>query len=464
MNAVAEHPLTASISGLIRQWSNIMSCRHNAIERLLKDTAVLLEKRRASWNTDVVRLLSEAQPHLVRIESEQQLNASYFNIFAALGITRQEIIQSRFLVYLLSPREHHNQGARFLNAFLERIGVAPIAESDLARVKVRPEHPAKELGRMDIIITAPELLVVIENKIDAIEGDKQQVARYQKWIERQQGYTEKVLVFLTPSGREPETAIPGHSISPLPLSYADLAEIFAPLIESQLITPESVRVVIAQYITTCRSITFGEIAMIRPDPQLIALLLKPDNVRAALELEQQAGLARKQIAEEFCGHITRILQEKIFEAGLTEKWKAQWTKDKYCVEITTIRHNKNVPNYRLRAELIFTDNRNNGWYGWYRSSWVDLKKTAPETKALTEKMIENGSEKAEDWWVGWKFLRKGEKGYVLPDNDHIITCLDDNQSKDHPLATEIANEMWEMFKTYREAIEALPSFTEANAR
>jgi hypothetical protein len=189
MNAVVEHPLAVSISGLIRQWDNIMSCRRDATERLLKDAAVLLEKRRESWNADVVRLLSEAQPHLDRIEREQQLNAPYFNVFAALGITRQEIIQSRFLVYLLSPCEHHNQGAKFLNAFLGQIGVAPIAESDLARVKVRPEGLAEELGRMDIIITAPKLLVVIENKIDASESHKQ-VARYQKWIEQQNGYTE----------------------------------------------------------------------------------------------------------------------------------------------------------------------------------------------------------------------------------------------------------------------------------
>ncbi|MBK9039218.1 MAG: PD-(D/E)XK nuclease family protein [Bdellovibrionales bacterium] len=106
-------------------------------------------------------------------------------------MVRKEVIQSRFLAYLLSPLEQHKQGAKFLNAFLEQIGASKINdESQLAQVKVRPEGLAEELGRMDIVITAPSLLVVIENKIDAKEQCRQ-MARYQNGWKTETGTSRK---------------------------------------------------------------------------------------------------------------------------------------------------------------------------------------------------------------------------------------------------------------------------------
>jgi hypothetical protein len=56
-------------------------------------------------------------------------------------------------------------------------------------------------GRFDLLIHAPQrLCLVIENKINAPEGDSQLV-RYRQWMVKRPKSECKLLVYLTPSGR-----------------------------------------------------------------------------------------------------------------------------------------------------------------------------------------------------------------------------------------------------------------------
>ena len=203
--------------------------------------------------------------------------------------------------------------------------------------------------------------------------------------------------------------------------------------------------------------------MIKQDNELQSLIKNPTNILAALEIEQQVAILRKNIASEFIKNIALILQkEKINPAGeINNKWKAlpvPGSGGNANVEIRTAGHN-NKPNYRVVGEYIFAPEGGKGWCGWYRPSWIDPKLVQEhETAPLSMEMIANYSGRPEGWWIGSNALRGGLLGYVLSDTNDIVNCLNDNQNDHHPLAREIAEELWTMFDTYREKIEGLDSF------
>lgn len=453
------------MSALLNEYDAFCNNRRAHKIDLLKQFKELLDQQRQEKRTHIDRLLQDAKP-LVEFFIEDRKNKELdFNVFKALGVTRKEVIQSRFLAYLLSPKEYHYQGAKFLNAFLALINFEPIPAEKSGRIRVSTEHPAgkdsagEDLGRMDIVIDyRPEWLIVIENKIDAGEGD-QQLPRYQKWLEKQDKVRQKPLIFLTPTGHE---AVSAERESYKTLSYLAIAKKFEELLPQ--IKPDSVKTVICQYISVCNLI--GGVDMDSPDEKLIELLTKPENLRAALELEKQVKLARMQVAKNFVESIAAILNRKISntqDQDIKKNWESfSWTDGDGAahVDIRTLRHRRK-PNYCLRAESVFTTG-DKGWYGWRRPQWVDIKQQQ-ETAILTERMKNDGYVGADYLWVASRNLRNGAKGYVLTEIEDIISCIKDNRSDDNPLATEIAEEMWDVFIAYRPDIEALEGFKQADS-
>jgi hypothetical protein len=160
---------------------------HNTIPQiieLINKVSDFLAIQQQIKQTEVAQLLIETTPHVERLQKTNKENAFKFNVFSALGVTRKEVVQSRFLTYLLDPNENHCQDSLFLDCFLEKIGLPTIREIEQTkRIQVSTEHWAGEyIGRMDIVLTCqPDWLLVIENKIGAGEGSEQ-LARYKKWL------------------------------------------------------------------------------------------------------------------------------------------------------------------------------------------------------------------------------------------------------------------------------------------
>jgi hypothetical protein len=420
----------------------------------------LLSTQQQIKQQDVARLITETSPHVARIEKDNIEKALKFNVFSALGVTRKEVIQSRFLAYLLDPNEHHIQSSIFLDAFLMKIGLPKISKEQNNRVRVATEHSTGEgLGRMDIVLFCqPDWLVVIENKVDAGEAE-QQLPRYAKWLDKQPGYEFKKLIFLTPTGHESVTAKAGDCVQ---LSYLDLAEAFAPRLNQ--IKAESVRFVVAQYITICKLIGGSDVTT--QDKQVLDLLTKPENIKIALEIEQQTQLLRRQVAEKFVENILKNIQIKLETEKLEKNWKAI-TVDKYWhkesimnIEIRTLKP-QTKPNYKMVAEYLFSLQKDKCRSGWYRPQSLNLKNqmlSTLNTKDLTYKMISDGCNDGDGNWVGSKYFPYGKRGFVLTDIDDIVVCLQDNRTKVHFLANSIADELWSMFATYRVDIEMLDSF------
>lgn len=436
----------SNAASLLQKWHGMQSTKRNALLRLVEDSKEIIALRHERLQANSLSLIESAKPRIATIEKERHTTASYFNVFSALGVVRKEVIQSRFLAYLLSPKEHHDQCCKFLDALLQKLN---IQMSNMDRARVVAERTGAEHGRMDIVIDCKPWLIVIEIKIDAGEG-AEQLHRYRTWLDQQPGYDKdkKRLIFLTPTGHE---SITGTEGAYQPLSYSDIADAFLPLLENQAALPPSVREVLQQYISICRLIRGENMTM--QDKELQALITNPDNLRAALEMEQQTALARKGIAKQFSENIVTIIRGYLdSEKNISSVWCV--TLKPGIDENSIIIHTKSKDNYRLVAEKI-TSKATGALLAWYRPKKINLN----DTVKVSEKMLSDEM-KTTELSVGWRFMRDGY--YIdLSKNEEIIECFEDNHNPEHQQAKQIADEIWHMFTAYRADIEALPSFQKA---
>jgi hypothetical protein len=86
---------------------------------------------------------------------------------------RDELTHSRMIGWLLDPCARHGLGSRVLRLLLRETFPGDwVNDTPLNQARVQLEVPVAE-GRMDIVVSAPGLYLVIENKVDAPEGEKQ---------------------------------------------------------------------------------------------------------------------------------------------------------------------------------------------------------------------------------------------------------------------------------------------------
>lgn len=120
-----------------------------------------------------------------------------FNIFDFIDADEMKL--SRILAWLLNPQASHAQSHRFLDLFLESIGL-PAGPNDWGALTVNTEVHTDQ-GRLDILVSGPNLKLIIENKPFA--GDQPgQLQRYFGWLNGQQG-PKRLVVYLTSEGRDP---------------------------------------------------------------------------------------------------------------------------------------------------------------------------------------------------------------------------------------------------------------------
>jgi hypothetical protein len=151
--------------------------------------------------------------------------AGDFNLFSLLGVERFEVAtHSAFLGALLNPQGTHGQMFLFLEAFLrhfsEKFGHPFPAPNDDIRKGTWyvDKEKVTAFGNLDLVISCPDLqfLLVIENKIGAVE-QTDQLERYTKWMDSQKEYfNSPILIYLTPRGDKSSSA---HGRKYYPLSY-----------------------------------------------------------------------------------------------------------------------------------------------------------------------------------------------------------------------------------------------------
>ncbi len=150
------------------------------------------------------------------------------SMLRAFGVDRGEFAHSRALAHVLDPACHRNAGAA-LGALVQEIARQPGLDEEVAsalrdacrgpwtRVAVHRERMLIDVV-VEVASSRGSVVVGIENKIDAGE-QKKQLARYQAALARAYPGRTAVLVFLTPTGREPTTALEGAAVPVVALDY-----------------------------------------------------------------------------------------------------------------------------------------------------------------------------------------------------------------------------------------------------
>lgn len=149
---------------------------------------------------------------------------SHFNSFDVLGFphNRLERIHSNILAWLLDPTESHRFAYQFLQRLVGLKSRLRVRENETVSVWVEPQDRG---DRPDIIVEGERWRVIIENKVDSLEG-KEQTARY---VARYIGKKDKVAYFIW--------IAPSHSRKPedstfQTVTYLEIADILKDLANS----------------------------------------------------------------------------------------------------------------------------------------------------------------------------------------------------------------------------------------
>jgi len=146
-------------------------------------------------------------------------SGSAANVWRTAGIGRDEMRNSAVLRWLLDCFGNHGQGPAILAGLLRQLKRSDLAELALrypywTRVESCPFGERE--SRIDIEIENPHFVIFIEVKVGAGESDDQ-LERYLQLATRKAGNTmrEWAVIFLTPTGRPPNTAAQHSQITPI---------------------------------------------------------------------------------------------------------------------------------------------------------------------------------------------------------------------------------------------------------
>lgn len=201
--------------------------------RLPQDESVLL-RLQSEWREVVVRHAAAAvagwTDQIGQMVAEQDaLRAAgrwmrgRHDYLGVLGLHRHEVWHSRMIAWLLDPCGHHGLGSKALEALLRRVFGAEVScrvAPGLMRAAASCEE-ARDGGRCDIIVRAPGVTLVVENKVDALEGHRQCDDYFEAFAQE----PGALFAFLTPSGRPPVSASGAAAQAFAPIGYRVIRDV-----------------------------------------------------------------------------------------------------------------------------------------------------------------------------------------------------------------------------------------------
>ena len=252
-----------------------------------------------------VQLLLSQAGSLVR-ETNAKLAASgeLFNLFSITRIERAEVnTHSAMIAELLNPEGRHGQGVCFLELFLSTMGFEH--ECSLSEAKVQKEQIFAGYGRVDVVIHLRDHLILIENKIDAIDGN-QQLKRYDD-IGKASG-KQWQLCYLTKKGAEAHAS--SHcGVSYRRLSYQEhILDWLEQCVSTSSATP-ALQHALIQYKNLVQKIT-GRAMTHTTRNALIELLIAGDNLQAAEAIAQALPHAKGTVLFGLFGAVRHALSER----------------------------------------------------------------------------------------------------------------------------------------------------------
>ncbi len=180
-----------------------------------------------------------------------------FNVFETIGFINQELTHSRFLAFLLDPRQSHGLGDVFLAKFLNEASLhLDLHDKDLDLTLVH-----REWQHVDILLVneTHRFAVIIENKIWTTEHSDQ-LDRYYRIVRKGYPGWQVFGVYLTPYGSSPS-----HEAYSF-LSYETVCEVLDEVLEEagSMLASSDVRMSVEHYVQMVRR-------RILEDPEIVRL-------------------------------------------------------------------------------------------------------------------------------------------------------------------------------------------------
>lgn len=403
-------------------------------------------------NITAVRALLQ-HPLLCSFQEQQRQTSAHHNIFQFFGVTLDENVHSAFLAYLLNPMQRHGQGTTFLDAWLQWL--QPHCHEPLSShgAHVVTERVADQWGRIDIVAELRDgTLIAVENKVGAGEQEEQ-LARYGDWLRAQAGPGQRLLVFLTPDGRDGSTARAGQSV--IRMSYDDLSRVLEQALRAVPDTAHSLRADVGQYIRLCRhlSTSLSELPMDAINTDILKLLDDPQHLQSALTLVRNVEVKTVEIRKEFLQHVIDVLNDRLLKelGDIDRTWVAMMQPgSESTFGIGHLSHFAH--SYRCVVEL-WGDCASIGW----TKAGPGRECSSPE---LSRDMSAKLQGKSDNWWLcrrtlpaaQWRALHTGRTEPEL-----LLQLHADNQAT-KAMANLLAKEIWRCFHPFQEQVRKLPEF------
>ena len=239
----------------------------------------------------------------MKYEKLDKKNSDKFNIFSILLKSSDEVnLHSKFIYELLNPNGSHQQNEIFLNLFIEEIN-SEIPENIL----IENIDAYWEKRNIDILLKSKNKVIIIENKIYT-EDHSNQLSKYLN-IVKEDGYSEKdiSLIYLTLFNEEPnEEKIREKTIN---ITYETNIKNWIEQCIKEVAMIPTLRETLVQYLMLIKKLTNqsqnqGYIMDIKE------LLLKDDNFKLALDMQQGIMEAKIELQLKFWESLLQTLEEK----------------------------------------------------------------------------------------------------------------------------------------------------------
>ena len=182
----------------------------DALSRFFKEAGsrlVAAERATEVGSEKLKNFFSGAKARIELWEEQDQKEASGFNVFDLIQPDENRL--SDVLTLLLNPKGPHGQGDLFLRLLLEMLGTG-FASKHTKRATVHRESLTRRIDndrrRMDVLVDVSDLVLGIENKVDAGEQPgqvKDYLEHLRRWGKARSG--RSLLIYLTPGRRTPES-------------------------------------------------------------------------------------------------------------------------------------------------------------------------------------------------------------------------------------------------------------------
>lgn len=363
-------------------------------------------------------------------------------IIRSLGIERDEVAHSRLLAALLNPRQHRGAEAMLralLRGILDRQSLANRTGERIREVlgaswtNVIIHREFRSIDIVAQIASSKHAVVVgIENKIDADEGEEQ-LGRYQGALKRAFPGQTSLMVFLTPTGREPTTAISPHPVPTISAGYKLIVEAAEDALQKT--TPGSRDDhTLSAIVAHLKENILGEDTEVRA---LVRQLWREHGKALRLAMKHRPRLADVRELYE------ALLREKFGDDAYTYYWQPRgelreiktvltsWHETGFPFQFILCLNDEGAPLVRL---LIWRDS--------YDENATSLKKWARDVNASDPNLVDDEFTKLRNWW-GWR--------RVFLEEDSPPNAILDEQAFDEATAKEAAEAvvaLYEKLKPY----------------